>query len=148
MDPINQESEQNKCQKKLNTRKQQRKWEDKIIPSHHPLSHKPYIHCPFYQIDGCTLEDESEETFNEHIAGWGAFGIITWLISTPQRKWHSVRLWSDKQHVFRGGTEEGVDTPEEISGSLFRACQAHWTGIQSIEKSSKKRKDGHKKSQF
>lgn len=92
-------------------------------PPLHPSTHTSLLHIPLrrlsYQTDGCTFEEESEETFNEQEAGWGAFWIISWSISTPQRKWHCEGLWSDKQHLFRRRTEEGADTRGEISGVFF-----------------------------
>lgn len=88
-------------------------------PTHtHPSSHS--LHRLSYQTDGCTFEEESEETFNEQGAGWGAFWIISWSISTPQRKWHCGGLWSDKQHLFKRRTEEGADTEGEISSASFQ----------------------------
>lgn len=114
-DPINQGSKQ-ECQEKFNTTTQEPRLKYNIyIPS--PYDPPPLL---FLVPDGCTFEDESEETFNEQEADQGAFWIISWSISTPQRKWHCEGLWSDKQHLFRKRTEEGVDTWEEISRVSFQ----------------------------
>lgn len=94
-----------------------------LTPQKHTHTETPFLPYPrslLRQTDGCTFEEESKETFNEQEAGWGAFWIISWSISTQQRKWHSEKLWSDKQRLFRKRTEEETDTGEEISGESFQ----------------------------
>lgn len=37
---------------------------------------------------------------------------------------------------------------KRLAGSLFRACQAHWTGIESVGEHSNKKKRGDEEKKF
>lgn len=73
MDPVNQDL--NRTSVKI-IKFKKRIWEDGMMPS--PLllfTYKPYFDYSSHQTDGCTINDETEETFNEQEAGWGLFEL-------------------------------------------------------------------------